>query len=416
MDKSNNPIIVLILIVVLLLFGIIFLRSDSIHWQDDLTLESDQPYGLNLMKDLLSSSNELQDVVIKNQLIQLDSNARNENYVFIGDYFQVEGSNVETLKNFVANGNTAFIASSSSSDSLIESIGVFDKLTWTGQYADLLDVKIKESKNVYNFKHRTSDSTHNNHYWRTMDWESYYAQDQVEVLAVKNSYFDYINGNTICLKVSYGEGYFIIHCNPNLFSNYFMIKRNGFNHASEIFSHLNNGKITWDEYNYIHYNKTESDNDFRYNSKRKNPFHVLFRNKGFQWTWYILIALILVYLAFSSKRRQKAIPMMESTKNSSIDFAKAIALIYYKSDNLAHIGREIHSQLKFYIQRKYNVTLMKEMDPKELKKLSRKSGFSIPSLEKIFSELYRLENTVDMSHKDLVKVFELVNEFYKKSK
>lgn len=416
MDKSNNPIIVLVLLIALLLFGVIFLRSDAIHWRDDFTLESDQPYGLDLMKKLLSFSNDLNDVVIKDQLLQLDTNAQNENYVFIGDYFEIEGRNIDILKSYVANGNTAFISSSSSSDSLIESLDIFNKFNWTAESTGTFDVRMKESENIYYFTHRTSDSTYNYYNWRTINWESYKHQDQVEVLAVKNSYFDYIYGNVICLKISHEDGYFILHCNPGLFSNYFMIKRPGFEHSRELFSHLNNGKIIWDEYDYIHYEKSEGTNDNRYNSQRKNPFHVLFRNKGFKWTWFILISLAVIYLVFGSKRRQKAIPMLESTKNSSIDFAKAIALIYYKSDNLAHVGREIHGQLKFFLQRKYNVTLVKEMDEKELKKLSRKSGFSIPQLEKIFKELYRLENTVDMKHKDFVRVFQLVNEFYKKSK
>jgi hypothetical protein len=158
--KNNNSTLIIVVTLLLILGGLIFYFSDAeIDWSENYRYDSKSPYGTHIIKSLLeNNSNNAEFIFIKDSTYKELNTSFDKvnNYVFVGDMFFTSQRDIDSLANFVANGNKAYIVASNidnrffahilqnmPADSVYDTVGVLDDFFFPSEE------EITESEEVY---------------------------------------------------------------------------------------------------------------------------------------------------------------------------------------------------------------------------------------------------------------------------
>jgi hypothetical protein len=239
----------------------------------------------------------------------------------------------------------------------------------------------------------------------------YLKQDSCTLKNKMLSALGYLDNEKInFFKIDCGKGSVYLHTTPLAFTNYFLLKQGGADYSSKVFSFLPPGNIVWDEYSKI------SSDDFNYNpGLSKSPLKFILSEDSLRWAWYIFLILILVYLIFGIKRRQKIIPLILPKVNSSLDYINTVGLMFFQRD--AHRIISLYKMKIFlaFIRNRYFIptnTINWELK----KRIAANSSIPLEDVENIFLEFTLIEVSHEISKKELITFHNLLTRFYNKCK
>ncbi len=402
-------------------------------WSTSYYNNSDEPYGTEILyKSLEKSKPEGKFATIKRSFKQFDWKGNNNCYVFIGNSYHINDADADSLINFVEKGNCAFISID------LYSYVLFDRLfpedfddeyqsTYLTTYDDTTIYRREQlfksinNKNIFvqfanEFKQGKKYKFHYKYIkkFEAFDW-SYFNKPILDSV-FKYEPVSYLEGKHIdCIKIKRGKGYFYLHANPMFFTNYHMITQNGFDYSNRLFSFVGERKIYWDEINKTYkYNHKNDGYKGSYNGE-DSPFRYLLSQQSFRWAWYLMLSLVLLFVLFGSKRKQKPIPLIETNKNSSLEYTKAVAAMYYQSGSHKYIVEEMWHLFTVFVKIKYSIDL-KTNEQKQLEILATGSKTELAILKQITQlKDYIIEDN-GKDKKALQQLEELLTDFYKNTK
>ncbi len=377
-------------------------------WYEIYKKDNDQPYGLKVFYDLLDGQkNEVHN--IKNNFEEnLDTNAVNANYIVFGAYLYIDSLRADHILKFAEKGNTVFIASNSAPLKLTRmNVPVNDSIYGYNYHYDSLvtvsfDTKTKEK---YSFHHQNLKDT------TIYDW-SYYSKSYFNDTLVNYDFepLSYLNENINCYYFKYGKGKIILHSNPILFTNYHIIQKAGLKHANQILSELNSGDIYWDE---VSQKNTKTFNNSGLSTG--NPLQFLFSHYTLKWGWYLFLVSIIIYLFFRSKREQRIIPIMPKNINSTIEYTKAVGVLYFQKGQHKLIANEMYLIFLASLRNKYNIIIT--LEDKEIRsQVSAKSGIDPKKIDTLFKLFKNVRFSPMANSKDLINLHHAVEYYYKNCK
>ncbi|HET9056164.1 MAG TPA: DUF4350 domain-containing protein [Chitinophagaceae bacterium] len=212
------------------------------------------------------------------------------------------------------------------------------------------------------------------------------------------------NGLPNYLGIKYGSGYIWVHSNPSLFSNYFLLTKNNHQYFEKVFSYLTNRPVIvfWDDY----YHKSHFKQSFF-------SLRVFFKYPALTMALLTGICLLLLYAAFSGKRKQKIIPILKPNINSSVSFVKTVGLLYLQQNDNKNIALKMVTHFWEYIRSHYFIT-SHTMDEEFIKALSRKSGVNEVRVRQLVSIVEEMPDKEQISNMELLELHNRIQEFYKK--
>ncbi len=412
MNKKSLPLVIIIALVLAMVLGFIYLRNTyfpKYSWYENYSKTSEEPYGMKLFYDVLKGQ-EFPLTVLYNRNYQiLDTNQQNSTLVYVGHEYDIDSVDVHYLLKFVEKGNRVFVTSNITPLKILrEFVPVGDTISGCDSRRDSVVYISYANKNVP-FPGRARFTFLNLKDTVANDW-SVYGQTYFKQLHDYYGFeaFSFLNDTSVnAFYISHGKGRFYFHANPVLFTNYYFVQEKGYHHAVNILSQLHHGPIYWDEpYNYKPGTNSES--------VGRSPLKFLFSHPYLKWAWYLLLATILLYLVFRSKREQRIIPLLPTNENSTIEYVKAIGTLYFKSSEQKHIANEMYIVFLADIRSRYNlVTNIQEAEL--IQQLASRSGVNIRIIENLFKKFkkVRSENTGGDS---LIELYNAIENFNKKRK
>jgi len=210
------------------------------------------------------------------------------------------------------------------------------------------------------------------------------------------------------IKVYHGSGYFLLHAEPFAFTNYYMLRGENYQYATDALSYLPDHDILWDNHRI---NQRESSND---DGGFFSALSFILKHQSLRWALFMLVSMGILFLIFNSKRKTKAIRIIEPYPNYSLSFAQTLSELYKNNaDHTAIVKYKINYFLE-QIRIHYHISAKDtEKDFSEL--LSAKSGVELNLCKKIALQidLFRSKNYLDKE--DFFKLQSLIQTFNQKS-
>jgi hypothetical protein len=232
----------------------------------------------------------------------------------------INKADLESMLSYVENGNTIFI-----------SAGYIDQKLMDTLHADM-------SYDIYSFYNLSEYKRDKNDTWVSLTHETdrskkygfYFVPFEQEVTSYDSSLTQVLGYNENkapnFISIDHGKGKFIVHTAPAVFSNYFLLTGDNKEYLEKVFSYFNQEttSVYWDNY---YRSRRSTDEDFSiFNYFKKHP-PLLF-------AFLITLALLLVFLAFGGRRRQRFVPEKIPFSNSTVSYTETIGRLYLqKKDN-----------------------------------------------------------------------------------
>ncbi len=401
---SRTGIYIALGVAILLVFAyFLFGKNPSpvYSWVETYRADDRQPFGTYILFELLSDHNRkaLTEMDLPLDSLPALTGKKKLNYVFVGEDYYYYRSGMDSLLSFVHEGNSAFIACKNFPYDLLGNIEgascLYHDVQW--QKKGLLSLNYANDTLHYPFE-ATWDTT-------GYDW-GYLNRDNCEkeggdVLGMWENDINY-------LKLAHGEGFFLLHTNPIVFTNYFMVDSMGFAHAEGVFSYLGEGDILWDKLSKLPYTNEKT-------NKTEGPLKYILSVPSLRWAWYLFLISILVYFIFYAKRKQRAIPILPSKINSTIEFTETMGRLYFSQKDNDKIVAHKTKLFLSYLRSRYQLTT-NELDDELALRTCLKSGIERSKIDAIFKANKLLSFKNDTTDEQLIAYHQQLEFFYKNCK
>lgn len=317
-------------------------------------------------------------------------------FMAITPRFDPDESELRYLQSFVENGNDVFI----STFYFGEQAEKFFGFTFNGSYlptdsaSGKLEVPPFDTAKVYKplgYSSNNAISNYNTTYTEILQRN---ALNEVNFVRIKS-----------------GNGYFYIHANPFLFTNYFLISENNRNYLQKVYGLLKQKEkpvtnILYDEY---FATRIKSNNK---EEKDRSVFRGLLGVEAFRWAFWSAILLTLLYVVIYAKRSQRVIPILEKPKNDSLEFAKIIGRLYFEKRDHHNLALKMCTYFLDFVRNRYLIKTT-ILDEDFIKKLSAKSGYPEIKVTELVDSIRQIQQTSSLNETDLGILYHQFQNFYK---
>jgi len=283
-------------------------------------------------------------------------------YVNISKNFFLTDRDAESLFDFVYKGNTVFISAENIDSNLLSKVHAkTDRDFSIFFYGDgpLRYTSAGLTKNLSAYK----DSFQYFYY----PFYNYFSE--TKGLHAQPAGVNHYGDKNFC-AFFWGKGRIYLHCEPRALSNYFLLSGNNYLYMEEIIRLLPGmpENIYWDDLHRTQNYRSRGDGSF-------STLDTIMKYPALARAFFIALGLILLYVFFSSKRRQRIIPVIKPAENNSVAFTEAIAGLYLGKKDNKLIAEKIITYFNEHVRSKYFMQ-MNIQDEAYADMLSRKSGVS----------------------------------------
>lgn len=326
---------------------------------------------------------------------------RKTTYIIISTEVEPDENEAAAILGMVSRGQHVFISGLHISDIMLDSLHLK-----TAYYSGAFNVDDSLTVSVDNPE--TSDSMAYSYPGKALD--NYFV-------SIDSSFTSVLGrdkfGRPNFVQFNYeGGGALYIHLAPIAFSNFFLLHKNNKAYYDNVLSYLpkNSDVVRWDDY--FRYHKSGNDNS---SQKGKGLFGAgswLSKQPALSQAMWLLLLLMLIIYLFESKRKQRAIPVIQPLKNASVDFVKTIGRLYFQRHDNSNLAQKMTVHFQDYVRSKYGIRTSLR-DPEFEKRLAWKTGYDIKALSDLLYFINMLHDTPSVTDEGLLELNHKLEHFYK---
>lgn len=316
-------------------------------------------------------------------------------YICISKHLYLSSSDKDAMMNFVNAGNSMFISCEDIDSVLLSELeckvhidSIPDDVWFYPGYLNYTVEKI----DPYN----EALSQYGYFYYPFNNYFSAFDTTTTHVLG-KNE-----DGHPDFILIFYGKGRFYLHCEPRAFSNYFLLQKDNFQYLQNAFSLTSPipQHVFWDDHYYKHNYRDSKDDDL---AGEKSIFP------------WILIVILLIYILFNGKRRQRVIREIPPNTNSTTAFAETMGRLYYYEKNNKNIADKMVTYLLEQIRNQYFINTS-QLNDAFAETLSRKSSVQKDIVDNLVKMMVNIQQSMEVSNKEILALNKQIEKFHKNKK
>jgi hypothetical protein len=316
-------------------------------------------------------------------------------YVNVSRNYYTDDDDTEAILRYVAAGNTAFIAASSFDTVLLSRLRVKQAETFEfPAIANMVFTGVKTASPPFN------DSTRYKYFYMPFRQHFQRVHPQAKVLGIND------DGMPNFIVVYYQLGRFYLHCEPRIFSNYFLMQPHNYQYLQQLFAYVPGqpAALHWDDY----YNKH---NTLPGKKNKKGAWDILFSYPAMAWATSLALAMLLLFVLFARKRRQRIVPEIVPAINTSVAFTQTVSQLYLQQHNNRDIADKQINYLMEHIRSRYFISTA-TLNQATLLLISRKSGFSEADTQALFTLVASVQAREQISDDTLLTLNQYIEKFY----
>ena len=396
MFKSKKTYILILLAAIALLAFFDLYAPDEEDWTPDYTKEQKIPYGGWLAYEQLRLFLGNENVGVLSNTIYEENSMNHisidDGYFFLNNNFYLDDADFYELTEFTGYGGTVFIAANSFPQKLKDTLN-FEVL---GRDTNLISEIIRDtSSRKFSFNREVSGITDTFSFKGAIQKTLFSVKDSQNITILSTDQED----NPVFISAEFGDGEFLLHAQPEVFSNLFLRDYTNANHYWKVLSHLPDRKFYWDNY---------------YKAGRKqhilsgNELYFITGQPGLREAWYILLGGVVIMVILGIKRRQRYIPEIAPPKNSTLEFIRTIGTLFYENKGHEAIAKKMLRFFRFQLHRNYGLNINEPTGANEqaVKKLASLTGTNYKEMYYKIREINAAEYNSQLTKKDLKELYD----------
>src|SRR5690606_13382417 len=394
--KNYGKFGLVLLGITILIIAFIDLASDKqIDWSKTYNQRDKIPYGLYVSREelpeIMENQVEIEDFTSTNyDFLKMFLSAKEQGslvYIVNGFY---EGKEVTgELLSFVERGGEVFISANNFPTYLMDTLGIRQQFHYPNNFNEVIHVEDRPFSLVDG---KTA-------YYKDLDYPGLFCNLDTTNTRIIGYYEVEDKEIPNFIEVKRGQGRFLLHLEPLMFTNYYMLKEESFIYGAAVLKMLSNKEVYW------------FDGTFKGTVEAKTPLRVLLQNDGLRQAWYILLFGLILFLLFKSKREQRAVHVVEPEPNLSKEFARTIATLYYESGNPGNLIQKKVEYFLYDIRTHFQLDILQLEDEVFVKQLSLKTGVSMEECEHLIRLLLQYRKVRVSTDGELVELNKKIEDF-----
>ncbi|OOQ58474.1 DUF4350 domain-containing protein [Mucilaginibacter pedocola] len=363
-------------------------KPTPINWESTLYYNDKIPFGTFIMYNRLGDMFPDAEVTRTNKSayeVFSDTLLMPGNYLVIANNVDLSKADYTAMVDFISKGNSVFISAFAWDGVMMDTlnVGVSTELTQKDISVNFNNLKLKQAKNYVFDKHITDE------YFTKFD------TTRATVIG-QNS-----EGHANYISYSFGKGKLFLFTNPQVFTNYSLLKPQSADYAEKALSYLpaNADNVYWDQYQNHDIPTDES------------PMRVFFQYPALQWAYYIALAAMLLFVVYEIKRRQRIIPVVEPLKNSTLDFVSVVGKVYYEQRDNSNITAKKILYFSEHLRNTFGLK-MDSQSPEFTERLANKTGIERSLADELVNHMSYLARQVKVTDYELIVLNQLIEKFY----
>lgn len=320
------------------------------------------------------------------------SGAAKKAYIVIASRVLPDPAEINSIMNFVGQGNHVFMAAFQFSDSLLHLLNCkpAPRLYGVGE-TDSMRLSIYNPVSYDSLSFAYPGAAYDN-------WVSSLDSQYATILGRD------AKGRPDLVKFSYkGGGTLFLQFAPTAFTNFFLLHKQNKAYYDNALSYLpvSVTEVIWDEY-------------FRYEQKNNSfsAFQYILSNPSLRWAFWLLLLLFALIYLFESKRKQRMVPVVEGLRNNSLDFVKTIGRLYYQRRDNHNLALKMSAHFLDHVRTRYNLPVTTP-DAGFIERLSYKTGYPKEQLQDLVTDIQRLQIEPSLTDEELLAFNRKIDTFYK---
>lgn len=353
-------------------------KPKKINWFPSYVSHHKIPYGTYVLNDLMEKyfPNKIQRIQKPPFEFLTRTDSIKGTYFFVNESVAFEEAELNTLLDWVDQGNMLFVASRSFEKKLLDTLHLEQRNIYNDGtleplfYFELVNPNINHKRVEFTKDYYTTSFDQLDTLNTTVLGQVYSPSDSTDTIT------KHVNS----IKQAFGKGEIVLTSFPKAFTNYFILKDNNLEYTAGLLSYLDrNGQIYMDNFH-------KSGKSF-YTS----PMYLFLNTKEFKWAYYLILIGVLIYIIFEGKRKQRAIPVVAPLKNQTLAFTRTIADMYFEKGELPLITKHKIDYFLEYIRSKLHASTQNLEDEAFLRNLAMRSNTDLKDVKALMSLISKLK-------------------------
>ena len=321
-------------------------------------------------------------------------------YIIVAKSVFMSQDDLESMMNYVSNGNTVIISAEYIDEKLVDTLGA--KISF--------DFSVFFAQSEYNMEKKDT--------WVSLAQEPVSGKQKYGFFFVpfNNRVLSYDTSATQELgyneerepnfiAIDHGQGKFILHIAPAAFSNYFLLTGNNREYLEKTFSYFRpeTSSVYWDNYYRL---RRSSDEDFSiFNFFKKHP--------ALLYAFLLTLAALLLFIAFGGKRRQRFVPEKIPNTNTTVSYTETIGRLYLQKKDNRNMALKMFTYFLEHVRNNYYLNTQ-NLNNEFSEALSRKSGVPEARVKHLLQLMDDTDRSADISDMRVLELHNLMQEYFKK--
>jgi hypothetical protein len=349
------------------------------------------PYGTKVAYDGLPYLFPNSTISSNNKpLSGLSSSEGKKAYLIIVGAMDPSPADINSLLDFVGEGNHVFISARRYGDSLLHTLGV------KASYGYLSEGPM-DSLRLSVVQPVTADSLSFSYPGDSYDgWVDEFDPQYTTVLGR-----DHL-GRPNFIRFTYkGGGTLYLHFAPLAFSNFFLLHKKNIAYYQDALSYLpaTVEEVVWDDY-------------FTVSHRNWSALDYILGNKSLAAGLGLLLLLLLLIYLIESKRRQRPIAVIQPLQNTSLDFVRTIGRLYFQRRDNHNLASKMVTHFQDMVRTRYNLTTS-SLDEELVNRLAHRTGYEQEALSRLIGYMRVLPSKAYVPDEELMDFHRQLEAFYK---
>jgi len=414
--KGNLKFIVFILLLIPVMFLFEQSFTKEFSWDASFNKNDKQPFGCFVFDDVLSSSLKGNYSISDKTFFQLnnDSTARPKAFLVLSDYAFMDSVQFRSMISLLRKGNKIMFVSSTFSPYLVDSLRITAHNSFIG-YDDVkaMTRQTKKRKPLFLCNSVTPRKVYRFYPQICTDFFSQVTPNEPKmkdeskdkrkhtwlsdipstVLATNRERFP------VAFSKKVGKGELFMVSTPLLFTNYGILDQQNAGYVFSLLSYMKGMPLVRFD---ISGTKSEA---------KETPLRYFLSQPPLRWSIYLSMFVLILFMRFNAKRRQRIIPVIEPPVNTTLDFIKQIGTMYYQKKDYLGILRKKKVYFAKALKKETYIDIEEEALTMDLcHRLSNKTGMEAERIYKILKDLELLQYDIPIDEKTLKDYIDRMNE------